>query len=245
MANGPGWAKGLLILLTLLSGGISHAQYEGDDVYDPFADYSEFEENSQEEADINFFKNGRFFNVALLLGGRGFTQGMGRHVEAAPSPGLSLNYWFNLRLALQFSYLYGQHVLGPFPNDIQDPGAGEVAGNMSMTSLAFDLKYYVNTENVTRGLANLNPYLLLGFSQNSRTFSLVDQTQVAKDEGAGLDLGVGIEIPISRNEMFVGLQFVYSYVDFSTENRPLPTNPPVLLNGDVFNLHLVFGINFL
>ena len=33
----------------------------GTDAYDPFVDYSEFEEVSEEEADINFFRNGRFF----------------------------------------------------------------------------------------------------------------------------------------------------------------------------------------
>ncbi len=222
------------------------AQYEGDDVYDPFADYSEFEENSQEEADINFFRNGRFFNVALLLGGRMFTGGMATNMEAAPSPGVAFTYWFNLRLALQFSYIYSQHIVGPV---ILQPGATDsdiAAGNMSLTSLAFDLKYYLNTNNVTRGLANLNPFFLFGFSQNSRAFSFVDSFQVGKDEGAGLDLGMGIEIPIARNEMFVGLQFVYTYVNFASENNPIPdSNPPQYFDGDMMNLHFIFGFNFL
>ncbi|MEM7646259.1 MAG: outer membrane beta-barrel protein [Pseudomonadota bacterium] len=235
----------IISLLILLAGSFGHAQYDGDDVYDPFADYSEFEENSQEEADINFFRNGRFFNIALLLGGRMYTGGMANWVEPSASPGLALSYWFNLRLALQFSYTYSQHLLGSFPVDVDDPTAGVVEGNMSVNSLAFDIKYYFNTNNVTRGLADLNPYILAGFSQNTRNFSLVDQTQIAKDDGAGLDLGFGIEIPVSRNEMFIGLQFVYTYVNFSTENRPTPTNPPQFFDGDIMNAHLVFGFNFL
>lgn len=116
---------------------------------------------------------------------------------------------------------------------------------MSLNSLAFDIKYYFNTSNVTRGLAALNPYILAGFSQNTRNFSFVGELQVAKDEGAGLDLGFGIEIPVARKEMFIGLQFVYTYVNFATENRPFEFTPPVYLDGDVMNTHLLFGFNFL
>lgn len=235
----------MLAFLLALGAFESHAQYEGDDVYDPFADYSEFEENSQEEADINFFRNGRFFNIAILMGGRMLTAGMGQHVEPAPSPGLALTYWFNLRLALQFSYVYSQHLLGPVPKNVNNASEGVVEGNMSLNSLAFDIKYYFNVNNVTRGLADLNPYILVGFSQNTRNFSLVDQTQVAKDEGAGLDIGAGIEIPVARNEMFVGFQMVYTYVNFATENNPIDVTTPFYLDGDVFNAHFVFGFNFL
>ena len=59
----------LVLIFLFFSMGAS-AQYDGDDVYDPFADYSEFEENNQEEADINFFRNGRSFNVNFLFGGQ-------------------------------------------------------------------------------------------------------------------------------------------------------------------------------
>lgn len=230
----------LMAILLTLGALTTHAQYEGDDVYDPFADYSEFEENSQEEADINFFRNGRFFNVALLMGARVPTGGMSEFIETSASPGISMSFWFSMRLALQFSYTYSQHLLGPIPRGTNP----ELKGNMSTNALAFDLKYYINTNNITRGLAALNPYLLGGFSQNTRNFSLVDQTQVAKEDGTGLDLGVGIEIPVARNEMFIGFQFVYTYVNFSGENNPVPqTN--ILLNGDFINTHFIFGFNFL
>lgn len=232
----------ILIVLLSFSANSTFAQYEGDDVYDPFADYSEFEENSQEEADINFFRNGRFFNVGFLFGGRMFTGGMEQFLEASPSPGLALTFFFNLRLALQFSYTFSQHVLGiTAPNGEFSP----IEGNVSFSSLAFDLKYYFNTNNVTRGLADLNPYLIGGFSQNNRTFSLVSQTAIAKDDGAGVDLGFGIEIPVAQNEMFLGAQFVYTYVDFATENNSFTDNPQTFLDGDVLQLYLILGFNFL
>src|ERR1700733_14940788 len=44
------------------------AQSDADDAYDPFADYSEFEETMDEEEDINFFRNGRLMTLGFLAG---------------------------------------------------------------------------------------------------------------------------------------------------------------------------------
>ena len=49
----------------------------GDSNLDPFADYHEFEEDEQQEADENFFHNGRFFSVGILGGYESFTQTLG------------------------------------------------------------------------------------------------------------------------------------------------------------------------
>ncbi|MCB0379585.1 MAG: outer membrane beta-barrel protein, partial [Bdellovibrionales bacterium] len=212
--------KSLIFAISLLLTATAYGQYQGDDVYDPFADYSEFEENSQEEADVHFFRNGRFFNAALMMGGRMFTADTQDYFEANMSPGLYLAYFFNLRFAVQFSYTFSEHAY-QIPAGTNNSGAPYpgINGNVSFSAMAFDLKYYFNTQNVTRGLADLNPFILFGFSQNYRTFSVDDQTQVAKDDAAGFDFGAGIEIPIARNQMYVGAQFVYTYVNFPIENR--------------------------
>ena len=197
-----------LFIFTLFSFG---AEAQTDDVYDPFADYSEFEENSEEEADINFFKNGRFFNFGFLFGGRMFNAGMAENISPNLSPGVTFTYFFNLQMAFQFTYSYSSHIFGP----IQSPSEPvPFEGNVSFTHIAFDLKYYFNTENVTRGLALLNPYIYGGFSQNQRSFSAVDQPFVAKDDGAGAEIGIGIEIPFFRKEVFIGVQVSYVYVNF-------------------------------
>ncbi len=233
----------LFIPIFLCLGTPAFAQYEGDDVYDPFADYSEFEENSEEEADINFFRNGRFFNFGFLFGGRMFNEGMAEHVEANLSPGMTLTYFFNIRFALQFSYTYSSHIFGPIKDSKK---AIDFEGNVSFTHIAFDAKYYFNTDNVTKGLAFLNPYIIGGFSQNQRTFSAVDQPFVGKDDGAGMEIGLGIEIPISRKEIFIGFQATYVYVNFSTENRPVARNPEdVFLDGDMMQAYFILGFNFL
>src|ERR1700694_562859 len=65
--------------------GFRLAQFDADDTYDPFADYSEFDEAQEEEADINFFRHGRFVTLGFMGGMRGFTQGLSKIYTTAPN----------------------------------------------------------------------------------------------------------------------------------------------------------------
>ncbi len=76
-----------------------------------FTDYSEFDEESDEEADINFFRNGRFFTMGLAGGIRGFTGNFADTYESAPTFGLFLSYFFDLRLALSLGFQTGDHAV--------------------------------------------------------------------------------------------------------------------------------------
>jgi hypothetical protein len=64
-------------LLTVSLGTSPVFAQETDESYDPFADYSEFAESAEQEADINFFRNGRFFTLGFQGGYRRFTETMG------------------------------------------------------------------------------------------------------------------------------------------------------------------------
>jgi hypothetical protein len=138
----------LLFLLSLFAPHAVFAQADGDDAYDPFADYSEFDEASDEEADINFFRNGRFFTIGFAGGVRNFTGNLGKIYGSAPSYGLYMAYFFDLRMALQFSFLTGDHGL-----EFKDPQE-TIVGTVSFTLINIDMKYYLSSQNVTRGLAD-------------------------------------------------------------------------------------------
>lgn len=216
----------------------------GDDAYDPFADYSEFDENSDEEADINFFRNGRFFTVGLNLGMRGFTQELGKLYSSGPTYGLFLSYFFDLRLALQLGFLTGDH-------DFKMTGATQtdsLSGNVSMTFIDLDLKYYFNTQNVTRGLADLNPYIIGGISQVYRSYTLDGSDGMAKDATTGLNAGVGLEIPIMRRSAFFGVQGVYRYFKFKDADTqiPVPSGNPtgIYPRGNSFDFTAILGLSF-
>lgn len=224
--------------------GILLAQADGDDAYDPFADYSEFEESMDEEEDINFFRNGRLLTMGFLLGYRGWTDMLGSIYTGNPGFGLFLSYFFDLRFALQIGFLSSDHTLSiPSRN-----GADPIQGTISISDVSFTLKYYFNTQNVTRGLADLNPYVIAGFSQVYRTATVSGNDKFAKDSAFGFDAGAGLEIPMMRNKMFFGLQGMYQLINFADEGKVIldasdhPTG--VTGSGDSWNIIGVLGVNF-
>lgn len=218
--------------------GVFLAQLEGADAYDPFADYSEFEESAEEEADINFFRNGRFFTLGFIGGYRGFTETLGSIYEAGPSFGLFLCYFFDLRFALQLQFLTGDHKFVVY----------DAHGNVSLTNIGLNLKYYINTQNVTRGIAQFNPYLVGGFTQVYRTATADGVDAFSKEGALGFDMGGGIEIPLMRNKMYIGLQGTYQLVTFKDEHSEIVLNDGtktgVFPTGDVFYLLAILGVNF-
>lgn len=223
--------------------GLRVAQFDADDTYDPFADYSEFEEAQEEEADINFFKNGRFVTLGFIGGARGFTGGLGDMYRLAPTFGVFLSYFFDLRFALQFSYLTSDHGLR-----IAGPAGNNANGTASITNFGLDFKYFVNTQNVTKGLAKFNPYIIGGFARVDRTVRLENVEGFGKEGAMAFDLGAGIELPLMRNKMFFGAQAMYQLVNFHDENTEVTfTNGQKtgkFPNGDSYTLLGILGVNF-
>lgn len=222
--------------------GTQVAQFDVDDSYDPFADYSEFDEAQEEEEDINFFRHGRFLTIGFNGGIRGFTQGLGKIYQSAPSFGLFLSYFFDLRFALQFSFNTSSHGLR-----VATPSQ-TATGNVGITNFGVDLKYYINTQNVTKGLAAFNPYIIGGFSRVDRTVHITDLEGFSKEGAMAFDIGLGIEIPMMRNKMFFGAQGMYQLVNFQDENTEIVFNNEqrtgMFPNGDSYTAMAILGVNF-
>jgi hypothetical protein len=120
-------------------------------------------------------------------------------------------------------------------------------GNVSITSINFDLKYYLNTQNVTRGLADLNPYILGGLAQFYRTYTIGGLDGYSRDSTMGVDIGAGVEIPLMRKKAYLGLQGTYHYVNFSDENKQYVQGSERLdknLSGDFYDFTFILGMNF-
>lgn len=237
------WILSLLFIAIPLT-SLAQDDVSNDDAYDPFADYSEFEASADEEADIHFFKNGRFFNLAFMLGGRMFTQTLGEVYSPAPAYGMYFTYFFDLRTALQISYTHSQHNW-KIPATSQ---SDELSGTATMSAFAAHMKYYFNTANITRGFADMNPFILGGFALNYRNVTFHNEDIVAKSTPTSVDFGGGLEIPIARKKMYIGGELMYHYVTFGDEGAQVldgggqPTG--VTPNGDYITLFFVLGINF-
>jgi hypothetical protein len=224
--------------------GFRVAQFDADDTYDPFADYSEFDEAQDEEADINFFRNGRFVTVGFTGGMRSFTGGLGNIYDSSPAFGLYLSYFFDLRFALQFSFLTSDHGF-----HITSKSSGQKGtGNVGITNFGLDLKYYINTQNVTKGLAKFNPYIIAGFARIDRTTNIEGVAGFGKEGAMAFDLGAGIELPMLRNKMYFGGQAMYQLVNFANENTEIQFDnndrTGAYPNGDTFTVLGILGVNF-
>lgn len=233
-------------------------QSEVDESFDPFADYNEYEQQSEEEEDINFLRNGRYLTIAFLGGyrsfiGGGFTQAYKGNLTY----GAEFSYFFNLQLAMGLSYMISDHNVGftSYTNESFTNPKTAYTGSVNMQAIDFHMKYYFNTDNVTKGLADLNPYGVLGTAYNIRTYSL-DQTLAASpDQVWGFKFGGGIEVPILKHKGYMGLQANYRYVQFPDENKnyieecdgpPATCQFPVRpkLDGDIYELLVLIGLNF-
>lgn len=232
----------LILVHTALAVTQAHAQ-DNTDAYDPFIDYNEFEIADEEEADINFFRHGRFLTAGFVMGQRSFTQGMTSLYEKDMMYGLYLSYFFDMRFALQFGYTTSSHA-------ISVTGNGETfTGNSKINGISLDLKYYFNTQNVTKGLASLNPYVIGGFTSFTRQTVVDRQPEFSKDDAMGFNMGVGIEVPFLRNKMYFGAQAMYQMVSFKDENTPINLDGGTVKtgkypNGDFITVLGILGINF-
>jgi len=220
---------------------------EGDDTYDPFADYSEFEGSADEEADINFFRNGRFFTLAFAFGYRRFTENLAEIYAPGTFFGGYITYFFDLRFALMVGFITGDHNLS------LDYGNGStLRGTTTVSATSFYLKYFFNTQNVTKGLANLNPYITGGFSQIYRTTRVSGNDRYARDNAVSFDIGGGLEIPLLNNKMFLGVQGLYQMAKFSDENVEFTWRDDAdnvygtgfYPRGDLVQATLLLGVNF-
>lgn len=100
-------------------------------------------------------------------------------------------------------------------------------------------------QNVTKGLANWNPYAIGGISQSYRRLSRASTVGFfGQDSGTGFHIGGGIEIPILSNKMYLAAESRYTLISFPDENTPLSETNPQTYPGDIFDVSIQLGINF-
>jgi len=236
----------ILFIFCSHSGAQTTTSTDVDESFDPFADYTEFEQQTDEEADINFLRNGRYLTLAFVGGYRGFLGGgFTQAYRGSIDYGFEFNYFFDMNIAGSISYVTGDH------NVAFQSTTTPYTGTVNIQMIDFHVKYYFNTDNVTKGLADLNPYALLGGGYYIRTYNLSQSIAADPDRVAGFKLASGIEIPMLRRRAYIGLQGTYRYVQFPDENKGFieegdnvfnPITPK--LDGDIFEINVLLGLNF-
>jgi hypothetical protein len=217
-----------------------------DSSFDPFSDYSEFEEGSEEESDVNFFHNGRFLSLGIFGGYETFTDTYGQLYKPNFAYGVFISYFFDLRFAMQVGYGLSSHSMDIFVGT--GANAQEITGTAAMQHFEFDVKYFFNTQNVTKGLGWINPYLIIGVSNYTRTLNYSTVQGFARDTAFGAQGGLGVEIPIMKSRMFIGAQGLYNYISFGDRGSQLQLSTGqttgITLNGDAITALGIIGFNF-
>jgi hypothetical protein len=238
-----------LVVITSFTLGFSGYVRAQDDVqseenFDPFSDYSEFTEAASEEADINFFRNGRLLNIGISAGYKGFIGGdYAELYKQSASFGFFFTYFFDLQFAVQLGLATSDHDFTFRAND-----NSIFRAKMRLFDINIHGKYFLNTQNMTRAFAEWNPYIIGGVSQIRRSHSTNPVIQ-STDNAVGYDVGVGVEYMFNQKKNFVGFQFLYQYVNFNDEGLLVPDpsgtgNTNLERSGDPITIMATIGINY-
>ena len=238
-----------IFLIPSLAGASLLAQNgEINSTYDPFVDYSEFENTDKEKDSIDFFQTGRFLSLGLEGGAKLFTGNMALLYDIGPLYGAYLNYFFSLQFALQFSLLLSSHKVA-----LSGDGSQPFQGGADFVSMGLDVKYFFDKNLFHQSLEWLRPFIIVGLFHSSVTLSATYTSQAGfyQDSGFGFNAGFGLEFDFSRTIHF-GLLYAFRYVSLKNEAYPLRlvsvNNAQQNINfqpyGDWMNLSLLLGVNF-
>jgi len=172
----------------------------------PYTGYGEFNEQEEEDQSARFFQYGRFFGVSLGLGFNGVTGNRGALYQGGmPAVDFKLMYWFDFNFALELGLTTVQHFY-----DSTSVGHGDV----TLTRLGVDLRYYLPVENLSAPITFANPYLILGAGSITKSESLRDQGVTSSDSGTGITVGAGLEFTLAPKKVYLGTSARYHVVSF-------------------------------
>ena len=215
--------------------------------YDPFADYSEFENTAEEQENIIFFQTGRFLSLGVMGGIQLFTMNMARLHKPGPFFGGYLTYFFDLQFAMQFNISASSHRVQFATSD-----GGAFVGASDFINLGVDFKYFLSKNLFHKNIEWLRPFLFLGPFYSSRTTSatVTNQAGFNEDKGFGINFGLGTEFHFAKKIHF-GFQYIFHFVTMNTEAVPLQLTTAggqVGTNfrpqGDWMTISMILGVNF-
>ena len=211
------------------------------DVYDPFVDYSEFENTEEEQKVIDFFQTGRFLTLGLFSGVKIFTQNMARLYRLGPLGGGYVNYFFGIDFSTQFIVIVNQNRV------TLSSGGQTLTGASNFLSLGVDIKYYFSKIRRVKSLSWFQPFLGVGASWSDMTLlGQSGQQGHYQDRGFGIHALAGVELLISRS-IFIALRYSFHYVTLTKEHVPITfgdTVTNVTPSGDWMLIIATLGINF-
>jgi hypothetical protein len=174
----------------------------------PFTSYGEFNQQGQEEEnDIRFFQFGRLFGVSIGLGLEAVDGNRGLLWQGGfPLIDFKVHYWFDFNLALNIGIYTANH-------NFTVPGTGQV--NVSMIRGGLDLKYYLNTKNLSSAITFASPYFLLGVGSFTKSeYTPLIGSIPTTLQSLGVSAGMGLEFTLAPRMSYIEFEGKINYVPF-------------------------------
>lgn len=193
----------------------------------PFAEYGEFNEEADEDADISFFQHGRFFGVSLGTGFEGITSNRGLLWNGGfPMIDFKVHYWFNFHVALDLGFFSAPHYFDTTPDN-----GGHV--DASLMRIGADIKYYFDTKNLSSAISFANPYVLFGAGSFSKNQTSVSAANTESDSSMGISAGGGVEFAVIPKKIYLAVEGKFHFVSFK-DTYTKKFDPPLTDLGGTF-----------
>ena len=176
----------------------------------PYLEYGDFNSHEDEDADTQYFQYGRFFAVNIGASYQTATGNRGLLYQPAFTRfDLGMQYWFDFHFAMYLGIFFATH-------DYTD---SNVSHSVKFTGYGLDLKYYFDVRDASAALSFCNPFILLGAGAISETDSTAQTDAPNTDSTFSVDVGGGLEFPITHKKTFFILEAKYNTQNFADTNE--------------------------
>jgi hypothetical protein len=169
----------------------------------PFTKFGEFTDDDEEAENTAFFQYGRFFGFSAGGGYQGVTDNRGLLWKGGfPLVTFKIHYWFSFNFALQIEFSTVPH----------NYNAGQ-STSITMTKFGVDFRYYFDTTHASGAVTFASPFLLFGGGAFTKTE--VAGSTVEQEGTFGVNLGAGLQFPISHRKIYFDLETKFIFVPFA------------------------------
>lgn len=200
----------------------------------PYTQYGEFNSDEDEAEDTKFFQYGRFYGVSLGVGYEGATGNKGTLYNGGlPAFEFKVQYWFDFNLALTLGVYTVKH---SFIGVLDADAAGNAntpasRHEINIFKVGADLKYYIDTKDLSAAITFAGPYLTAGFGSYSRT--LTDSAAADspdQETSLGFNFGGGLEFTLKPKKTYFNLESKFHVVNFQGDDSGVNVNGTQIAN---------------
>lgn len=186
---------------------------EDDFTTTPYTQYGDFNQQDEEAEGIKFLQYGRLFGVSIGTGYSGVFGDRGALYQGGfPMIDVKLHYWFDFHFAFDLAFWTANHYYTAPTNS--DGQSGTVTVNLY--SLMFDIKYYIDTKDLTAPISFANPYFLVGAGSMNKSETANGTT--ASDTAFAVAAGMGLEFALKPRSAYFDLEAKFYSANFQDTN---------------------------